>query len=213
MRTSSAILATLVILCWCAAATQSGAATLWFTGRVGAATQVVAVQGMGGDRAQLVAWQRTPHGWRRALGPDESLIGADGIGARASDSVPWTPAGVFTLDSMFGTAPAPNGIHLPYRLVGADDWWNVDSHSASYNTHQVCAQRACAFDTAVSENLTAYQYAVVMGVNPERRPYGGAAYFVHLSAGGPSAGCVTLEAGDLLDLMRWLRPGALIAIR
>jgi L,D-peptidoglycan transpeptidase YkuD (ErfK/YbiS/YcfS/YnhG family) len=213
MRTLSVIVVFVAIMVGCPSATQSRAATLWFTGRVGDATQVVAVRGMGGYHAELAAWQRTAHGWRGVLGPDESLIGADGVGARADDTIPWTPAGVFTLGPFFGTLPAPSGIHLPYLVVGPNDWWDVDSHSPDYNTHQVCARQACRFNTAVSENLTAYPYAIEMGVNPRRTPYGGAAYFVHLTSGGPSAGCVTLERPDLLALMRWLRPGALIAIQ
>jgi L,D-peptidoglycan transpeptidase YkuD (ErfK/YbiS/YcfS/YnhG family) len=208
----SAVVAILLILGGCAASARTFVAVPWFTAAVGNADQVVSVDGLGDDRAMLVAWQRSATGWRAALGPDNSLIGADGIGARPDDAVPVTPAGVFTLDSMFGTAPSP-GVALPYQEIGPNDWWDVDSRSPAYNTHQVCAPKTCPFDESVSEQLTGYKYAVVMGVNPGRAPRGGAAYFMHLSSGGGSAGCVTLDEPRLLAVMRWLRPGAVIAIR
>jgi L,D-peptidoglycan transpeptidase YkuD (ErfK/YbiS/YcfS/YnhG family) len=51
-----------------------------------------------------------------------------------------------------------------------------------------------------------------MGVNKARVPGNGGAFFVHTSGGGPTAGCVAIDDGTLVDIMRWLRPGALIAV-
>ena len=72
-------------------------------------------------------------------------------------------------------------------------------------------------DTAPSsgtENLDIPQYAhaVVMGVNKERVPGKGGAFFVHSTDGGATAGCVAIDDATLVKIMRWLRPGAMIAV-
>ncbi|MGB8502506.1 MAG: hypothetical protein WCE29_09535, partial [Mycobacterium sp.] len=40
----------------------------------------------------------------------------------------------------------------------------------------------------------------------------GGAFFVHSTDGGPTAGCVAIDDTNLVKIMQWLRPGALIAI-
>jgi L,D-peptidoglycan transpeptidase YkuD (ErfK/YbiS/YcfS/YnhG family) len=35
---------------------------------------------------------------------------------------------------------------------------------------------------------------------------------MHTTDGGPTAGCVAMDDGTLVEIMRWLRPGAVIAI-
>jgi L,D-peptidoglycan transpeptidase YkuD (ErfK/YbiS/YcfS/YnhG family) len=51
-----------------------------------------------------------------------------------------------------------------------------------------------------------------MGVNKERIPGGGGAFFVHTTNGSPTAGCVALDDATLVKIIRWLQPGAVIAI-
>ena len=89
--------------------------------------------------------------------------------------------------------------------------------SPTYNTMQVCEEANCPFDTSLSagtENLDIPQYAhaVVMGVNKARIPGKGGAFFVHSTDGGATAGCVAIDDAKLVTIMRWLRPGAMIAI-
>ena len=66
----------------------------------------------------------------------------------------------------------------------------------------------------LSENLQIpqYRHAVVMGVNKQRVPGNGGAFFLHSSDGGPTAGCVSIDDDTLVGIMKWLRPGALIAV-
>jgi L,D-peptidoglycan transpeptidase YkuD (ErfK/YbiS/YcfS/YnhG family) len=40
----------------------------------------------------------------------------------------------------------------------------------------------------------------------------GSGIFLHEQTGGPTAGCVSVREGDLLAVLRWLRPGARIAM-
>ena len=143
-------------------------------------------------------------------------VGANGMAAETHDGNMATPLGIYTLDFAFGTAPNPGG-GLQYVQVGPDHWWDGDMKSPTYNTMQVCKKAQCPFDTSPdsgTENLEIPQYAhaVVMGVNKARVPGNGGAFFLHTTDGGPTAGCVAIDDGTLVEIMRWLRPGALIAI-
>ncbi len=184
----------------------------WFAESVGTATQVVSVQGTGGTKAVIGTWQRMGDTWEPVEQNLPSDVGAAGFAATASDDNPATPTGIFSLDYAFGTEPSV-AHDLNYLQVDADDWWDGDPASPGYNTHQRCAQSACAFDTSLSEELDGYSRAIVMGVNASHTPGAGSAFFVHASDGGPSAGCVTLADAALVRLIGWLRPGAVIAIK
>ena len=89
--------------------------------------------------------------------------------------------------------------------------------SPTYNTMQVCERSQCPFGTGSStgsENLDIPQYAhaVVMGVNKERVPGKGSAFFLHSTDGGATAGCVAIDDAKLVKIIQWLQPGAVIAI-
>jgi L,D-peptidoglycan transpeptidase YkuD (ErfK/YbiS/YcfS/YnhG family) len=130
---------------------------------------------------------------------------------RASESTTRTPAGTFTLTEAFGRAGDP-GTALPYRLVDGDDWWVSDVTSPLYNRYAQCAPGTCPFNEAVSENLAAagrvYDQAVVIDYNRGGTPGAGSGFFLHIANGAPTAGCVAIDAGSLVTLMRWLDPGA-----
>jgi L,D-peptidoglycan transpeptidase YkuD (ErfK/YbiS/YcfS/YnhG family) len=203
-------------VCLVAGAPAAPAAAPWFASSVGAATQVISVVGVGGSSAKMDVYQRTAAGWQPVGVGIPAFIGAKGMAPQTHDGEMKTPMGVFTLDFAFGTEPNPGG-GLPYVQVGPDHWWDGDMKSPTYNTMQVCKKDQCRFNTSLSagtENLDIpqYRHAVVMGVNKARVPGNGGAFFVHTSGGGPTAGCVALDDGKLVEIMRWLRPGALIAI-
>ncbi|MFV9634875.1 L,D-transpeptidase family protein [Mycobacterium neumannii] len=188
----------------------------WFARSVGSATQAISVVGVGGSKAKMDVYQRTGAGWQPVAAGIPAWIGANGMTPQSHDGEMKTPMGVFTLDFAFGTEPNPGG-GLPYVQVGPDHWWDGDMKSPTYNTMQVCKKAQCPFDTdpaSGTENLQIPQYvhAVVMGVNKARVPGNGGAFFVHATDGGPTAGCVAIDDGKLVEIMRWLRPGALIAI-
>ena len=190
--------------------------TPWFAQSVGNATQVISVVGVGGSSAKMDVYQRTGAGWQPIGAGIPAFIGANGMAPETHDGQMKTPMGVFTLDFAFGTAPNPGG-GLQYVQVGPNHWWDGDMKSPTYNTMQVCEKSQCPFNTdpaSGTENLEIPQYvhAVVMGVNKERVPGNGGAFFLHATDGGPTAGCVAIEDGTLVEIMRWLQPGALIAV-
>ncbi|BDX34743.1 hypothetical protein TUM20985_52900 [Mycobacterium antarcticum] len=188
----------------------------WFAPSVGAATQVISVVGVGDSKAKVDVYERTAAGWQAIAAGIPAHVGSAGMAPETHDGQMLTPMGVFTLDFAFGTAPKPGG-GLPYVQVGPDHWWDGDMKSATYNTMQVCKKAQCPFDTnprSGTENLQIpqYEHAVVMGVNKQRVPGNGGAFFLHSSGGGPTAGCVSIDDDTLVGIIEWLRPGALIAV-
>lgn len=199
-----------------ASAPVSDAESPWFQANVGNATQVLSVVGTGGATAKMDVWQRGESGWQPIGSGIPVHIGANGMVPQSHDGEMATPMGVFSLDFAFGTQPNP-GTGLEYVQVTRDYWWDGDMNSPTYNTMQVCKKADCAFNTDPSsgtENLYIPQYAhaVVMGVNKARVPGNGGAFFVHTTDGGPTAGCVALDDDTLVKIMKWLKPGAVIAV-
>ena len=197
-----------------ASAPPGGAQTPWFDANVGNATQVLSVVSTGGSTAKMDVWQRTVTGWEPVGTGIGVHVGANGMAPQAHDGNMATPMGVYTLDFAFGTQPNPGG-GLKYVQTTPDYWWS--SEGPTYNTMQVCKKADCTFDTSPAsgtENLYIPQYAhaIVMGVNKERIPGNGGAFFVHTTDGGPTAGCVALDDDTLVKIIRWLQPGAVIAI-
>ncbi|MCG7597930.1 L,D-transpeptidase [Mycobacterium sp. PSTR-4-N] len=218
MRRLLTMLCAATLLAGTAPATARAALNPWFSASVGRATQVLAVTGTGGSDATLDVWQRTATGWQPVAGGVgvPAKIGAKGMSPNHFDGSMMTPEGIYTLDFSFGTQPDPGG-GLRYIRVGPNHWWDGDMKSPTYNTMQVCDKQNCRFDTAPSsgtENLAIPQYAhaIVMGVNKERIPGKGGAFFVHSTDGGATAGCVAIDDATLVKIMRWLRPGAMIAV-
>ncbi|KJX74564.1 L,D-transpeptidase family protein [Mycobacterium lepromatosis] len=185
----------------------------WFANTVGNATQVVAVVSTGGSNAKMDIYQRTITGWQPLKTGIPTHVGSAGMVAQAKSGYPATPMGVYSLDAAFGTAPNP-GSRLPYTQVGPNHWWNGDDHSPTFNTMQVCQKSQCQFNTTKSENLqvSSYKHAVVMGVNKAKIPGDGSAFFFHTNGGGPTEGCVAIDDVTLVQILRWLWPGAVIAI-
>jgi L,D-peptidoglycan transpeptidase YkuD (ErfK/YbiS/YcfS/YnhG family) len=191
-------------------------ATAWFAAQAGTATQVISVVGTGGSDAWLVPWEKRNGVWVAIGGGTGAKVGPKGISAAYKEGSTYTPAGVFTLPSAFGRKVNP-GTKLPYRKIDTNDWWVSDATSKYYNTYFRCVPGKCPFREAAGENLgragAAYDYAAVMGVNSARKPNAGSAFFLHVTNGKPTAGCVAVLPGTVANLLRWLRPGALIALK
>ena len=161
--------------------------------------------------AVLEAWERRDGQLVRVRGPIRVYVGEDGVG-RASEFVSRTPRGVFTLTEAFGRAKDP-GTELPYVRVGLSHWWVSDVNSRHYNTMRTCTPGAwCGFRQSRSEQLgdiNVYSYAIVMDYNRDPVvPGRGSAFFLHVSEGKPTQGCISMPAHQMKWLLRWLDPMA-----
>lgn len=155
--------------------------------------------------ATVTAWQRGSDGiWRIAIGPVGGMVGGAGIGA-ASEGSQRTPAGTFALTQSFGRQVDP-GTRMPYFKADTLDWWDENPVSPTYNLHV----RRADSPGGASENLynsgSVYDYVVNMDYNVARVPGAGSAFFLHVSNGTPTAGCVSVSRSTMVAILRWLDP-------
>ena len=162
--------------------------------------------------AVLRTWTETASGWTQ-VGPDVAAhLGTDGMSPTPSETQTATPMGSFTLTQAFGHDADP-GTRLPYHLTTPADWW-ISQPGRLYNTMQECTS-ACPFIQGdPNEHLyyetPYYDYAVVIDYNTADagpiRQGAGSAFFLHVSVGAPTSGCVSIAADQLVRILRWLDP-------
>ena len=178
----------------------------------GRSTQLVTVAAPSSTATtgRLTAWERDDTGWTPVLGPVPARLGSAGVGAVVEGSRR-SPAGTYTRTEAFGRLHDP-GTALAYRVLDAHDWWVSDPDSPLYNRHTRCAPGTCSFRESAGEQLAAqgavYDLAVVIDHNREGVPGAGSAFFLHVTNGRPTAGCVAVDRESLTALLRWLRPAA-----
>jgi L,D-peptidoglycan transpeptidase YkuD (ErfK/YbiS/YcfS/YnhG family) len=182
----------------------------------GTAIRVITVTAhtAGSKTATLQAWNKAPGGgWLKHGTSVTAHIGAEGMSTHPSESRSATPIGSYTLTLAFGHLTDP-GTRLPYIHTNPSDWW-ISQAGSLYNTHQRCAS-GCAFTRgSPNEHLyyetPYYNYAVVIDYNTRNAPGGvhqgaGSAFFLHVTDGNPTAGCVAIGLSKLVSLLRWLAP-------
>ena len=176
--------------------------------RVSGQLVMVRAASYGATQAELTAYQRVGGHWRRVFGPWIAWIGRNGMappGAKREGDGR-TPSGTFGFQFFFGVDPDP-GVHFPYRRVHAYDVWDDDPASALYNEWVDDRYGNPGADPEPME-VSAYDYGAVIAYNLARTPGLGSAIFLHINIGTPTAGCVTLPVGELLEILRWLNPAA-----
>ena len=176
------------------------------------ATQVVQVVATGSS-ARVRACERRDGRWVSVLGTMRGHVGRRGVappGAKREGDLR-TPGGTFGLSRGFGQRPDP-GVRFPWQVVGPRDVWVDDPASALYNTQQRLPADG-RWDSAEPLDVPSYAYAQVVDHNTDRVPGRGSAIFLHVDRGRPTLGCVSLPVADLLRVLRWQRPGAVITIR
>ncbi len=164
--------------------------------------------GYGNTTATLTTWQRTTDGWDPVHGPWTAYVGRAGFAPpgekREGDGR--TPSGTYGFPFLFGVQPDP-GVALPYRrITGPTFVWVDDPSSPSYNLLVDTAVQSPGGHGEAMFQTPAYDYGAVIAYNTDRTPGLGSAIFLHVSVGAPTAGCVSLPADGLLEVLRWLDP-------
>jgi L,D-peptidoglycan transpeptidase YkuD (ErfK/YbiS/YcfS/YnhG family) len=169
--------------------------------------QIITVQAAssGSRIAVLRTWRWASTHYMAVFSATVANVGIHGVGP-TREGLGRTPIGVYTVTQAFGNQPS-NGTRLPYFRAGIDDWWDESPTSAAYNRHV----RDVASPGGDSENLyeagAAYAHAVVINYNSHPVVKGaGSGFFLHVSTGYPTAGCVAINSRVLTEIMRWLRP-------
>ena len=170
---------------------------------------VVTADRYGATTAMLSAYERYGDAWRRVFGPWPARVGTRGIAPpgekREGDGR--TPSGVYGFDFFFGVA-ADSGVRFPYRRVTSRSIvWDDDPTSPLYNTWVDLDRQRAGSEPEPMYVSPAYDHGAVIAYNTARTPGLGSAIFLHVSNGGPTAGCVSLPAGQLVEILRWLDPG------
>ena len=152
----------------------------------------------------LRAYDRVDGAWKLRLGPVTARVGAAGVG-QASEGSTRTPAGDYRLTEAFGRRADP-GTRMPYFTSTTRDWWDSNVTSPTYNEHVVATKSP----GGGSENLylagAVYDYAAVIGYNLDQVPGAGSAFFLHVSNGTPTLGCVAVSKTTMVQVLRWMDP-------
>ncbi len=179
---------------------------------------VVTATRYGTSYATATAWQRdSSGGWQVAYGPVPARLGWNGFAENRVRSSGTTPVGVFSLGTAFGPGGNP-GTSLPWRQFDAEDWWVYDpADPATFNTWQRGRAPDARWSVDEAEHLvdygSQYAYAVVVNFNiPVVSTQSGGGIFVHVNGKGATAGCVSLRAADMLNVLRWLDASARVAM-
>ena len=183
----------------------------------GTATQLVTVTAptTSSTEGTLQAWRKVAGEWRKLGTAMHAWLGSDGLSTQPSETRSATPIGSFTLTRAFGHDADP-GTTLPYVRTTPGDWW-ISQPGPLYNTRQRCTSD-CSFTLGdPNEHLyyetPYYNYALVIDYNTRNAPGGvrqgaGSAFFLHVSVGKPTAGCISIAQDRLAALLRWLTPRA-----
>jgi L,D-peptidoglycan transpeptidase YkuD (ErfK/YbiS/YcfS/YnhG family) len=153
--------------------------------------------------------------WRRAFGPWQAETGYGHLRRVRHEGDGSTPVGVFGIGAtLYGNQREPQGLQFAYHHLVCGDWWDEDPYSPRYNefVHLRCgvAPALASWSEALWTATIAYPYFAVIDFNvaPVRNGPGapGSGIFLHSWVNGPTAGCVALHTGRLLQILRWLRP-------
>ena len=162
--------------------------------------------------ATFRAYRRSGHQWVRVLGPWTARVGYHGIApaGRKREGDGRTPSGTYGFSFFFGVLANP-GVTFRWRHAYGYDVWDDDPASPRYNEwvdEQAAGRRAAGIDPEPMHDQPAYDYSAVIAYNAARVPGLGSAIFLHVGTGTATAGCVSLPAGQLLDVLRWLKPAS-----
>jgi len=160
----------------------------------------------------LSLWRRAGSCWLQIAGPWSAWLGKKGVSGRHREGDDTTPSGGFGIGSVIYGSAADPGVAFRYHRLVCGDWWDEDPSSPAYNTfvHLPCGEQPSFGGASEPLWLSPGAYAYFALIDYNTRPVvagAGSAIFIHVSFGAPTDGCVALPRAELVELLRWLRPG------
>ena len=184
----------------------------------GGAARVVVVteaDGTGGkkNRASLRAYARVGGVWALRFSTD-GWLGKSGFRKDKREGDGATPSGVYTFGRAFGNADDPGAL-LPYTRISPNDVWVDDPNSKFYN--QWARSGMPDADWSSAERLANFgkQYKYVATINYNTAPIvpgKGSAIFLHVAAGGPTAGCVAVSEAAMVFFLGFIEKDTRIVL-
>lgn len=157
-----------------------------------------------GSSAQVYLFEKSGGQWQTVLSTG-GQVGSGSVG-QASEYVSNTPKGSYGMSLAFGTGGNP-GSPLPYRQITPNSYWISNVNDPQYNTWQERATSDPADEHLISYSQQ-YQYAIALDYNGGVG--GGSAFFLHVSNGAPTAGCIAVPLGVMQQLITRIHGGARI---
>lgn len=157
-----------------------------------------------GSSADVYLFEKNSGVWSTVL-TTSGLVGSSGVG-QASEATSFTPKGSYGLTLAFGTGGNP-GSSLPYRQITSNSYWISNVNDPEYNTWQE-RETSDSADEHLMSFSQQYQYAIALDYNAGVG--GGSAFFLHVSNGSPTAGCIAVPLGIMQQLITRIHSGARI---
>lgn len=159
-----------------------------------------------GTSATVTLLEKNNGVWKEVISTN-GYVGSQGVG-QASESVSRTPKGSYSLGFAFGTTNP--GTKLPFRQITPNSYWISNTNDPEYNTWQE-RQSSSNLDEHLIDYQVQYKYGIVINYNTNNPVKGdGSGFFLHVSNGRPTAGCVSVPESQMLTLMKSINSGAYI---
>lgn len=178
-----------------------------------AAQQLITVRAAAGATwGVLRLWQRRGACFSPVAGPWPARLGTAGLSTHHVEGDGTTPEGTFGIGPvMYGIGPDP-GVAYRWRQLVCGDWWDEDPLSPRYNQFVAlpCGQSPPfgGDSEALWTEAPDYDAFAVIEYNTDPTiPGRGSAIFLHEDTAAPTTGCVALATRELVETLRWLRPG------
>ncbi|PGF05360.1 cell surface protein [Bacillus toyonensis] len=167
--------------------------------------QIVAVVAQGSS-AKVTYLEKHNGNWQEVF-TTNGFVGSQGVG-QANESVSRTPRGAHSLGFAFGTSNP--GTNLPFRQITPNSYWISNVNDDQYNTWQE-RDNSSSQDEHLIKETVAYKYGIVINYNTSNPVKGGGSgFFLHVSNGRSTAGCVSVPQAKMVELMQKLHGGAYI---
>lgn len=158
---------------------------------------LVVVEGTGGSRCRVYAYERSESGWEQRL-ETEGYLGLSGMSNHRISGDKTTPIGVFQMNTPFGQDDPLEGFPSNYLKVKESHVWTDDTN--------VMVDDA----SAVGEHVGTfwydeyYDYAIDAGFNRNGIAGQGSALFLHCIGQGKdyTSGCVAIPKDQMIAVMR-----------
>jgi L,D-peptidoglycan transpeptidase YkuD (ErfK/YbiS/YcfS/YnhG family) len=159
-----------------------------------------------GSSATVTLWEKSNNFWKEIFSTG-GFVGSQGVG-QASEGSKRTPRGAYSLGFAFGQVNP--GTILPFRQITPNSYWISDVNSSLYNTWQEGSFAGNGNEHLADYANLQYYYAIVINYNTNAVKGAGSAFFLHVSSGRATAGCVSVPKSYMEQFMKRIHPGAYI---